>query len=170
MISCKKEDVDKNENSIQETESKKAKKDEIILIFPDTVLVNNSYSGEIHYKNDLDTITTHLYHDKKKYRYIKYAFTGTKTLDYDVEHLKTIIKDTAWATNNRIVPIKDIWFGKVGVYYFDGVIIDEVIIDDGTKNEKGQPLTRIITHEFRLSKKVVVVEKKKVNVAKISKV
>jgi len=153
LISCK------NDNNIIEGNTD-IKSDEIIFVFPDTVLVNNSYSGEIRYINAFDTITTVLYQKLGTYRYINYAFTGTKTIGYDSEHLKTKFKDTVWATNNRSIPIKDIWFENVGSYYFDGIIFDEVFIENGFKNDKGESTARRLTNEIRLVKKVVVVDNK----------
>jgi hypothetical protein len=150
LVSCKKE-------------TKNIKKQEpnysINVDFPDTVYANKYYNGKINYKNDLDTITTKIL-DTKKNRFIQYVFSVTKDINYDVEDLKKKEKDTFIAINNRMIPLYNMRFNKVGVRYIDGIIIDEVGIENGGKNEKGEPMTRVITQEFRVTHKVVVIEKK----------
>ncbi|MBF7091185.1 hypothetical protein IUY40_06500 [Flavobacterium sp. ALJ2] len=61
--------------------------------------------------------------------------------------------------NNRLIPLYNIRFDKLGVNYIDGIITDEVMIENGAKNDKGEPMTRIITHETRITKKVIVIDK-----------
>ncbi|WP_157472522.1 hypothetical protein [Flavobacterium aquidurense] len=46
----------------------------------------------------------------------------------------------------------------MGLNYIDGFITDEVMIDNGAKNAKGESMTRIITNEFRVTKKVFVIK------------
>lgn len=157
MISCK-DEVKQNEvNQVKDVKTKE--EFPINLYFEDTIFVNELYNGKINYKNGLDTITTSL-SDVKKYRFIHYAYTGTKTLNKNIDSLKNIVSDTAWAENNRIIPLKNILFRKAGVYYIDGIITDEVSIENSSVNEKGKPMTRIITDEFRVTKKIVVIDKK----------
>lgn len=152
FISCKKQEVE----AVKEIK----KNDEATLIFPDTVYINEGYDGKIEYKSDLDTITTSL-DDVKKYRYIEYYFLTTNDKNYTDKHLKTIVKDTAYADNNRLIPLLYIKFDKLGLNYFDGIITDEVSIINGAKGKKGEPMTRIITHETRLTRGVYVIERPK---------
>jgi hypothetical protein len=132
----------------------------IKLVFPDTVYINEGYDGEIKYKNHLDTITTTL-DDVKKYRYIEYYFLKTKNINYDETYLKTIIKDTAYADNSKVIPLLYVKFDKLGQNYIDGIITDEVSILNGGKLVGGKPGTRIITNQFRVTKGVYVIEKPK---------
>ena len=149
FLSCK----DK-EDSIEEN---KINKSQISLDFPDTVFVNKPYNGRINYKNALDTITKSL-DDIKKYRFIEYSYTKTNTINYDEKHLKNIVTDTFIALKSSFIPLNNIQFDKLGVNYIDGMITDEVMIDNGIKNEKGEPVIRIITNEFRVTKEVFVIK------------
>lgn len=151
LISCKKE-----ERKIElKTEFKKIK-----LIFPDTVYINEIYDGKINYINDLDTITTS-FDDLQKDRYVYYAFTKTKNINYNDANLKKIKTDTLGARNNRLIPLYNISFNKLGLNYFDGIITDEVRIQNGSKDKNGKPITRIITNEIRLTRGVYVIERVK---------
>jgi len=137
----------------------KDKKDvKITLIFPDTVYINEVYSGKIDYKNCLDTITTS-FNDVKKARFLEYAYLITKDKNYSKEQLKTIVKDTFVAETNRIIPLYNIKFDKLGLNYFDGIIKDEVIIANGGKNKNGKLMTRIISDEIRLTRGVYVIKR-----------
>lgn len=129
----------------------------ISFVFPDTVFVNELYDGKINYKNDLDTIDTTL-NNLKKYRYIDYYFLKTKNVDYSDEYLKEITTDTFTAVHHRSIPLYAIRFDSLGVNYIDGIITDEVMIENGAKNNMGKPMTRIITNEFRATKKVFVIK------------
>ncbi len=130
----------------------------ISVDFPDTIVINKLYNGKINYKNDLDTVTTKLL-DIKKPRFIQYAFLKTKTINYDNKYLKKIVTDTIYGDNNKIIPLPGISFNKLGINYIDGIIYDEVDIDNGAKNENGQSMTRIITNEYRVTFKVIVIER-----------
>lgn len=154
LISCKKET--KNID-VKETRTNNFS---IEFDFPDTVCVNKSYNGKINYKNIFDTVTTKLL-DIKKFRIIEYGFSVTKNKNYDVEHLKKIEKDTFVAENNRMIPLYNMRFNKSGILYIDGVITDRVEIDAIMLREgKMQASTRIISNEFRATKKIVVIEEK----------
>ena len=148
-----------------ETEPKLIKKIDkgnfkISVDFPDTVYINKRYNGRINYKNDLDSLTTKLL-DVKKFRLIEYAFLITNNINYDVKHLKTIVKDTIYTNNNRFIPLSAISFNKLGVNYLDGIITDEVNIDTLALREgKMQASTRIISDDFRVTHKVIVIERK----------
>ncbi|MEA9412713.1 hypothetical protein [Flavobacterium sp. PL02] len=151
LVSCKKE-------------TKNIKKQEpnysINVDFPDTVYVNEYYNGKINYKNIFDTVTTKLL-DINKLRYIQYAFTITKDINHDNKHLKEIAIDTIYTKSSKYIPLTVIKFNQLGVNYIDGIISDQVEIDGIMLREgKMQPSTRIITHEFRATHKVVVIEKK----------
>lgn len=152
LISCKDEKKivkkDKDVNS------------EININFPDTVYINVGYDGIINYKNDLDTLTSDIRKLQKNTRFLEYTLLVTKDINYNDSDLKKIAKDTFVAKNNRLIPLYNIRFDKLGLNYMDGMITDEVIIQNGAKGKNGEPMDRIITHEFRVTKKVVVIEEK----------
>ncbi|MBS7232522.1 hypothetical protein KHA90_16005 [Flavobacterium psychroterrae] len=152
LFSCKKEE---NKNIKKKQEDNYS----INVDFPDTVYVSKYYNGKINYKNELDTITTKLL-DINKPRFLEYGFTLTRNITYNETHLKKIETDTMIAENNRMIPLYSIRFKQLGVNYIDGMVTDEVNIENGGKNEKGEPMTRVITNEFRVTKKVIVIEKK----------
>ena len=152
LFSCKKE--------VQKPVKEEKKKQDITLIFPDTVYINEGYDGKINYKNRLDTITTS-FDDVKKARFLEYAFLITKDKNYNINYLKTIVKDTFVTKNNRLIPLYNIKFDKLGLNYFDGIVTDEVMIENGAKGKKGEPMTRIITDEIRLTRGVYVIERPK---------
>ncbi|MDQ6528090.1 hypothetical protein [Flavobacterium sp. LHD-85] len=149
LISCKKE-----------VNSKKAYA-KFSIDFPDTVVVNKYYEGRIIYKSNLDTITVILNEvDSKKSRMLEYAFAKTKIINQDEEALKRIIADTMYSKSNLSIPLF-LKFNKLGVNYIDGIIKDEVWIDTiEIKNKKKEKKMRIITNEFRATKKVVVIDDK----------
>lgn len=153
LFSCKKEDP----KQVKEVK----KKEEITLVFPDTVYINEGYDGKIDYKNNLDTLTTKIRKLQKNTRFLEYAFLLTKNINYTDEHLKTIAKDTFVAETHRLIPLYNIKFDKLGLNYFDGIITDEVMIENGAKGKKGEPMTRIITNEIRLTRGVYVIERPK---------
>lgn len=129
--------------------------------FPDTVYINKYYEGKIYYKSDLDTITTVLNAivDKKS-RMIEYGFVTTKLIVHDDEKLKKLTTDTMFTKSNKFIPLF-IKFDKLGINYIDGIIKDEVWIDTiEIINNRKEKRTRIITNEFRATKKVVVIEEK----------
>lgn len=130
-------------------------KAEFSFNIPDTLYINKGFEGIINYKSDLDTITTQL-NKLKKFRSIVYTFIETKQINYSDEYLKKIVNDTFYSESNKTIPIY-IEFDKLGVNYIDGIITDQVIINTDSKNKKGETLTRIITNEFRATKKVIVI-------------
>jgi hypothetical protein len=93
----------------------------ITINFPDTVYINEGYDGKIDYKNDLDTITTSL-NDVKKARFLDYYFLKTKNINYTDNYLKKIVTDTFTAENNRMIPLYNMKFDKLGLNYIDGMI------------------------------------------------
>jgi hypothetical protein len=150
-----------------ETEPKLIKKTnkenfEISVDFPDTVYVNELYDGKISYRNSLDSIDTSL-NNVKKYRYIDYYFVKTKNINYTDEYLKKIVTDTFTATHHRSIPLYAIRFDHLGINYIDGIIVDEVNISHGAKGKNGESMDRIITNEFRVTKKVIVIQEKEKN-------
>ena len=130
----------------------------ITINFPDTVYINEDYDGKIDYKNDLDSITTR-FDDVKKARFLDYYFLKTKNINYTDDYLKNIVTDTFTAENNRMIPLYNIKFDKLGLNYIDGMITDEVMIENGSRNAEGKPMTRILTNEFRATKGVYVIER-----------
>lgn len=121
------------------------------IFFPDTVILNKKYSGEIRYSSSLDTITKS-FDDKTKVRYITFRMLTTKNIDYDEHFLNKITKDTFGAINNKTIPFYDIAFKSTGAHYIDGIINDYVIIDT-FKNDKA----RYIEKEVRVTHKVIVI-------------
>ncbi|OMQ11775.1 hypothetical protein [[Flexibacter] sp. ATCC 35103] len=150
LVSCKKE------KKIADRSTKNNY--EITMDFPDTVFLGKGYYGKINYKNDLDTVTTKLL-DIRRLRFIEFGFLKTTTLNYDYKYLKKNMIDTFYSETNRTIPLYNIYFNKLGVNFIDGIITDQVRIDtimlhDGIM----QPRTRIITNEFRVTKKVFVIK------------
>jgi hypothetical protein len=132
---------------------------EISIIFPDTVYINTPYNGKINYKNDLDTLTTEIRKLQKNTRFLRFTLITTKDINYNDDHLKKIVNDTCIAENNRLIPIYSIRFDKLGINYIDGIITDKVIIENGAKSENGKPMDRMIIHETRITKRVIVIDK-----------
>ena len=130
------------------------------LEFPDTVYVNQLNDGLINYKSPFDTIIT-VFGNEKKNRYTRFILTTTNDVDYDLKHLKQIVKDTFGALNNRSIPFYDIRFSKKGVYYIDGIIKDIVSIDTVTKPTKKDYLIRLLENEKRVTHKVIVIDNPK---------
>lgn len=151
FTSCKKD--------LNNIESNKEKNFYAKVNFPDTIYLNKYYNGKINYRNALDTITASL-NNPEKYRFIDFAFLRTDNINYNEDYLKKIVTDTFTSENNRIIPLYNIFFDKLGVNYIDGIITDQVSIEGGGKDKAGKPMTRIITNEFRVSHKVIVVKKK----------
>lgn len=151
LISCKKEVVilkEPVENDLS-----------INIDFPDTVFINKGYDGKINYKNDLDTVTKTL-NKLNPLRTIAFTFLKTDEINYSNQHLKKIVTDTFYSESNKTIPFF-VKLDNLGIYYIDGIITDEVVIENGGKNSKGELMDRIITNEFRATKKVVVIEKQK---------
>ena len=148
-LSCKKETV--------AVKASKKKNISISLDFPDTIYVNKGYDGKIDYKNDLDTITKKL-NQLNPLRTVVYTFLKTDNVNYSNQDLKKIVTDTFYTDSNRVIPIYE-EFNNAGTYYIDGILTDEVIIENGGRNSKGELMDRIITNEFRVTKKVIVIEK-----------
>lgn len=150
FISCKKEIESKNVKNIIENPI------EYSIEFPDTVIVNELNDGVIKYKSKLDTIIT-TFGDRQKNRYTRFILTATKNPNYDFKHLKLVVKDTFGAINNRSIPFYNIAFSKLGVYYLDGIINDNVLININRKDQDGDNLSRFVEQEVRVTKKVIVI-------------
>ena len=155
IFSCKNENKENisNENKKSSFEEKRI---DFTVDFPDTVFVNKYYNGQVRYCSVLDTIIT-TFGDKKKNRYTRFILTTSDNVNYDVKHLKSIVKDTFGALNNRTIPFYDIKFDKPGVYYIDGIINDIALIDLDKKDKNGDYLSRFIENETRVTYKVVVI-------------
>ena len=154
-FSCKKKESVVN---VQKTKVYTQNLIEFKIEFPDTLYVNQSYDGVIRYKSVLDTIIT-TFGDKKKNRYTRFILTTTNNPNYDFKHLKQTVKDTFGAKNNREIPLYDIKFSKLGIYYIDGIINDILLLDLNKKDKEGDALSRFIENEERVTHKVVVIEK-----------
>ena len=157
LLSCEKKTTKVNKEYNDERVSQLVGA-EYSMEFPDTVYRNQSYEGQIYYKGSFDTIITELV-NKEKYRYILFRSLKSENVDYTVEHLKRIVKDTFGAVTNRIIPLNNVVFGNKGEFFIDGIIEDTVIIDSHEKNEEGKNIEQLMRQEFRITKKVVVIDK-----------
>jgi hypothetical protein len=125
---------------------------EFAFVFPDTVYRNKIYNGQILYKGILDTINTQLAVGKDR-RYLLYYYRLTNDITDNISS-NEIVLDTVGATNNNTIPFYDIKFEKLGIYYIDGLIEDEVYMTPDENTEK----VRVITHQTRATHKVVVID------------
>lgn len=157
MISCKKEDnheINSNKNKISHKGSIEFRFD-----FPDTVLVNNPYKGEIKFKGIFDTLTTNVMEPVDGInRYIFYSLTKTKNIDYSFEQLKKTKLDTFGAIDNRTIPLDNIFFEETGVYYIDGILNDQATIDMFKKSMNPTDMIRYLEKEVRVTHKVIVIK------------
>lgn len=126
--------------------------------FPDTIYVNQLYDGTIIYKSTLDTITP-IFGNRKENRYTRFILTTTDNINYDFEYLKQIVKDSFGAVNNREIPFYDIKFNSPGIYYLDGIINDNILLDTMTRYNKRNDKLRYIENEERVTHRVIVVDK-----------
>lgn len=151
LLGCEKEKQETNRELIYVNEGMS-----FIFDFPDTVFVNKEYNGRIIYKNILDTLTTDLsnHPDSIKNRYIIYSLAKTKDLRNSEKSLKKIAIDTFGAIDYRTIPLFKIKFTEKGVNFIDGFITDNGYINLYPKDS-----VRIVTDEFRVSHKVVVIDK-----------
>jgi hypothetical protein len=151
LLGCKKEKQETSRELIYVNEGMS-----FIFDFPDTVIVNKEYNGRIIYKNILDTLTTDLsnHPDSIKTRYIIYSLAKTKDLRNYEKSLKKIAIDTFGAIDYRTIPLFKIKFTEKGVNFIDGFITDSGYID-----LPGKDSVRVISDEFRISHKVVVIDK-----------
>lgn len=131
----------------------------IELEFPDTVIVNKLYEGNLYFQTALDSLTTK-FNDKEKIRYVRFAMLTTDRPDYSDNVLKRKVTDTFGAINNRQIPIYDISFKNVGTNYIEGYINDIVLKDTLTKYNPSSEEVRLIENNYRVTKKVIVVEDK----------
>jgi hypothetical protein len=130
-----------------------------VFDFPDTVCINKSYDGEIKYRSGLDSVIS-VFGDKQKNRYVRFIATKpSKDINYDMEALRKKVKDTFGAHNNRIIPLYDIKFSKLGVNYIDG-LIDDIVFIDTIRNPKNDDLLPLLRNETRATHKVYVIEEK----------
>lgn len=147
IFSCKENNVVNKLDKINYNETR--------IIFPDTVFLNESNNGWIHYKNDLDTLTIK-FNDLEKLRFLYFEYFLTNNPSDNNNEIRKMITDTFVAKNNRIIPLYDIKFDKLGINYFNGIITDEVIIANGGVLKNGKKGDRIITNEIRLIHPVYV--------------
>jgi hypothetical protein len=154
FFSCKKEEPKIN----HQTQKYAEKWIDYKLEFPDTVYVNELNEGIIRYKSILDTVTTS-FDDKKNKRYVMFYLTTVDKPYKDYKKIKKS-KQVFGADNNKLISLYDIKFDKTGIYYIDGIINDYVVIDINKKDSKGNELVREIEKEDRVTRKVVVINKK----------
>jgi hypothetical protein len=150
----------KNENKIVANSEKNIFQNQIEfkVDFPDTLYVDQFYDGIINYKSMLDTIIT-TFGNKNENRYTRFILTTSDNINYDFEYLKKIVKDSFGAVSNREIPFYDIKFSEPGVYYIDGIINDNILIDTMTRYNKRNDKLRYIENEERVTHKVVVIER-----------
>ncbi|WP_430613556.1 hypothetical protein [Flavobacterium sp. JP2137] len=125
--------------------------------FPDTVYVNEENFGLINYESSFDSISTK-FGEGGTNRYVRLIMTTTNRVDYDNKYLKSIVKDTFGAYDNRTIDFLLI-FREPGVFYMDGVINDLVMMDIKKKDKEGNELIRWLEDEVRVTKKVIVLNK-----------
>lgn len=151
----------KSENSIiHEGESLNINQNNRIdfeINFPDTVFLNEENYGMIRYKSHLDSIIMN-FGVRDTNRYVRLITTIKEDVNYDLNFLKTIVKDTFGASDNREIFFM-LKFDKKGTTYIDGVINDLIQIDMHEKGENGGDIVRLIEDEVRVTKKVVVIDK-----------
>jgi len=125
--------------------------------FPDTVFTKEDNYGLVTYKSHYDSIITN-FGVKDTNRFTRLIVTITNNIDYDYDYLKSIVKDTFGAYDNRSIYFM-LKFERSGVFYMDGVINDLVLIDLHKKSEEGIDQIRWLEDEVRVTKKVVVIDK-----------
>ncbi len=126
--------------------------------FPDTIMVNKEYNGKLQYNSIFDTITTRLT-DTINERIIVFSLAKSNKIN-SLDNLRKIAIDTFDATDVHSIPFKNIKFPKLGIYYIDGIISDNIIIDTNkVKNDSNN--IRYIVKEFRATHKVVVIANKR---------
>lgn len=126
---------------------------------PDTIIVNERYQAKIFYKSTLDTLTISF--DDEYHRYVFFCMLKTDNVNYSFEELKNKKLDTIGADSYREISINDISFSVKGVQYLDGIIVDEAIYDISKyiQNVPNDSLFRHLVNEFRVTKKVMVIDK-----------
>lgn len=157
LVSCNK--PKKDSIKFKTCSSYKDKTVQFNFYFPDTVIVNKLYDGNISYKGILDTITTNFddqIEKQGKNRYIIFSYIKTKEVNYDGKYLSKITTDTIGADDCHNIHLYDFKFTEIGVYYIDGIINDNAIITLNEDENQG----RSITNEIRATHKVVVIENK----------
>ena len=125
--------------------------------FPDTVYSKEDNYGLVSYKSHYDSVITN-FGVKDTNRFVRLIVTTTNNIDYDYDYLKSIVKDTFGAYDNRSIYFM-LKFEKPGMFYVDGVINDLVLIDLHKKNSEGIDQIRWLEDEVRVTKKIVVIEK-----------
>lgn len=156
LCSCKN---DKVEEVVSPKINEVKKNIEYTIDFPDTLLVNKEYDGIIHYKSLLDTIIT-TFGDSRLNRYSRFVLVTSKHPSVSYEELKSKVKDTFGALNNREIPFYRIKFNEPGKYYIEGLINDLVLIDtikDAKNKDNG---IELIQNEEIVIHKVIVIEKR----------
>lgn len=122
--------------------------------FPDTVLVDKIYEGEIEYESELDTITL----IEGEERFIFLYITTEKGVFKDIKAIKNVKHEVFNIDEKGIIAFK-FMFKEKGVNYFKGIIEDMVLLNDYDEDGKA----RIITHLTEIKKEVFVINKRESN-------
>lgn len=125
--------------------------------FPDTVLLNKKYDGNIYFKSSLDTIIAN-FDENKMSRFAYLLIRKTKNINYSFKDLDRFHLDTIPSLNNGEFLLLDINFDRVGVFYIDGKISDIALINENKEDKNGENLIRMINNDFRVTHKVVVID------------
>ncbi len=155
LCSCKK---DSTKEIVNQKTNEIKKELEYTIDFPDTLLVNKEYDGVIYYKSVLDTIIT-TFGDSKTNRYARFILVTSKRPSISYEELKSKVKDTFGALNNREIPFYRIKFNEPGEYYIEGLINDIVLIDTIKDVKDENNMIQLIQNEEIVLHKVIVIEK-----------
>ena len=151
FLSCRKEVDNKMKADVVQTDFMP----DIEFIFPDTVFLNKSYNTLIKYQDrELDTFNikadSELEEDGKA-RFLFYLLMKTNSITEKLT-FKNKKVDTFVSKTNTEVLIKNLKFNKLGLNYIDGLLTDEIYI---TLDDED---IRIITKEYRITKKVIVID------------
>ena len=132
-------------------ESKKTiltKKDNLILKFPDSVLINEQIKGQLDYNLVLDTLKE----QEIGSRYVFLHLTTESSKDLTLAEIKAMNHLTFEDTTNTGKFIFKTQFNSIGNRTFSASIEDIIVLKDSLPNKK----VRIITKETNVSKNVIV--------------
>lgn len=124
------------------------------FILPDTLKVNINYDGLIKYKNDFDNFTKKSISENKFGRAIFFSYLKKGNPNDSFKQLQKKVTDTVLMENVHNIPINNIKYDKIGIFYIDGILRDMVIFDT-IQNNEDIPMK---IQDTRIIKKVVVIE------------
>ena len=130
FISCKK-DIKTNIDSNKSMENNELK-EYLNFYFPDTVYIKNVYEGVINYKSELDTITPDFFVIGDTMRILSFYLQDNKNqIPNNFDHiLKSKRIDTFYSLTDDGEILFTHKFKKLGINYLEGVLVDEVLIDE----------------------------------------